>query len=178
MSKWRIAVVAGLLLLPVLFLLGVGAYFLWESHWGLYAWWPMAGSAALGYLLAWHWQRRRRLIGSVDAEPPLHWTDRDRQAWRIVEERAKAAAQITLEQLGDIQPYVDTARSLFLELGRFYHPSAEDPLGALTIPEILAVVELAAHDLADMVDKSLPAGHLLTINHWPWARQAAEQANR
>ncbi len=70
--------------------------------------------------------------------------------------------------------YVDTAQDLALELARFYHPSANDPLGFLTIPEILAVVELAAHDLAKMVDQYLPAGNLLTLNHWRGAKKAHE----
>ena len=34
----------------------------------------------------------------------------------------------------------------------------------MTIPEILSVIELATHDLNDMVDEYLPGGHLLTIN--------------
>jgi predicted GTPase len=34
-------------------------------------------------------------------------------------------------------------------------------------------VELASHDLGEMVDRYLPAGHLLTIDHWRKTRQAA-----
>jgi predicted GTPase len=44
----------------------------------------------------------------------------------------------------------------------------------LTIPEILAVVELAAHDLGRLVDQYLPGGHLLTINNWRQAKQATD----
>jgi predicted GTPase len=44
----------------------------------------------------------------------------------------------------------------------------------LTIPEILAVVELAAHDLARMVDQYLPGGHLLTVNNWRQAKQVSD----
>ena len=40
------------------------------------------------------------------------------------------------------------------------------------MPEILAVVELAAHDLAEMVDRYLPGGHLLTIRDWQRAKKA------
>jgi predicted GTPase len=61
-----------------------------------------------------------------------------------------------------------------LELARFYHPGAADPVASLTIPEMLAVVELAAHDLAEMVEQYLPGGHLLTVKDWRNARKAVD----
>src|SRR5262249_25421767 len=103
-------------------------------------------------------------------------TDRDQQAMRLVEARAKAGVQLTPEQLSDLNFYLKTAEETALELARFYHPGAQDPVGSLTIPEVLAVVELAAHDLAERVDKYLPAGHLLTIKDWMRAKQMADWA--
>jgi predicted GTPase len=61
-----------------------------------------------------------------------------------------------------------------LELARFYHPGASDPFSQLTIPEMLAVVELASHDLAELVDRYLPGGHFLTLNHMRQAQQATQ----
>jgi len=46
------------------------------------------------------------------------------------------------------------------------------------VPEILAVVELATHDLAEMVDRYLPGGHLLTIRDWQRAKKAADWYQR
>src|SRR5262249_40008332 len=60
------------------------------------------------------------------------------------------------------------------ELAQSYHPGASDPIGQLTIPEILAVVELAAHDLSGLADQYLPGGHLLTMNHLRQARRATD----
>ena len=57
------------------------------------------------------------------------------------------------------------------ELAAFYNPGAEDPVGALTIPELLAVVELASHDMAELVDNYVPGGHLLTVNDLRLARK-------
>ena len=51
---------------------------------------------------------------------------------------------------------------------------AQDPLSSLTLPEILAVIELAAHDLTEMVDKYLPGGHLMTVNDWMNAKKASD----
>src|SRR5262249_2251258 len=78
------------------------------------------------------------------------------------------------EKLGDIQFYLDTARAMAQELAQFYHPKTTDPVSNLTIPEILAVVELASHDLAEMTQQYLPGGHLLTVANWRQAKQITD----
>jgi predicted GTPase len=174
MSRWRAAVLTLLIVSPFLFLSGVGAYYLWETHWSFIAWWPMAACLALAYFLAWHWQRRHKLLRSVDFEPPLHWTDRDRQAWQLVQARAQAASKLDTNKLTEFRFYFETGQELALELARFYHPGAQDPIGALTVPEVLAVIELSAQDLAEMVDRYVPGSHLLTINAWRKAQQVTD----
>jgi predicted GTPase len=174
MSRWRIIVVLVLLAAPVLFLVAVGGYFLWDRGLSFYLWWPMAACWAAGYLLAWRWQKQKRLLHPVDLNPPLYWTDRDRQAWHLVEARAKNAAQLPPKQLSEIDVYIETAKDLSLELARFYHPATADPMASLTIPEMLAVAELASRDLAELVDQYLPGGHLLTVRDWRLARQMTE----
>jgi predicted GTPase len=173
MEKWRLLVLAVLAGAPMLVLAALGVYFLWLSALSVWIWWSLVGCLALASLLGWHWRRQRRLL-HVDFTPPLHWTERDRQAWRLVEERARQAERLTPAQLTNIKTFQDTAEAMALELARFYHPSAKDPVGALTIPEILAVVELAARDLAEMVDEHLPGGHLLTINDLRRIKKATE----
>jgi len=174
MSRWRVVVVIGLIIVPFLFLAGVGSYYLWQSPWGLYVWWPMATCMALGYLIGWYWQRKQRLLRPADWNAPLHWTDRDRQAWQLVEARAKAAAKLDTTLMTEMDTYVNTAKEMVEELARFYYPKAQDPIGALTIPEILAVIELAAHDMAEIVDRYLPGGHLLTVQNWRQAQKATQ----
>jgi predicted GTPase len=174
MSRWRIIVVAALLIVPVLVLAGVGSYFLWARGWGFYAWWPLAACMAAGYLLGWYWQHKQRLLRPPDFEAPAHWAERDEQAWKLVEARAKAAASLPAARLGEMSFYLTTAQEMAQELAGFYHPGATDPVGNLTVPEVLAVVELASGDLAVMVDQYLPGGHLLTINNWRRARQIGE----
>jgi predicted GTPase len=174
MSRWRMIVFLGLLLAPILFLAGFGAYALVEKHWGFVAWWPMSACVALALFLGWRWQRKLRLIGRPDVDIPLHWTDRDREAWKLVVLRAKESESLAPQKFTDLSFYVTTAEAMAMELARAYHPGAADPIGRLTVPEILAVVELASHDLGEMVDRYLPAGHLLTIDHWRRTRQAAD----
>jgi predicted GTPase len=174
MSRWRLLVLACLIAAPTVFLLVMGAYYLWwRSSWGFWVSWAMLGCLALAYFLGWRWQRKYRLL-RLDFAPSLHWTDQDRRAWQLVEARAKAGAELSPDKLSDVNFYLQTAQDMGLELARFYHPKAQDPVGALTIPEILAVVELAAHDLAEMVDQYLPGGHLLTVNNWRQAKKASD----
>src|SRR5205807_2186461 len=141
-----------LVVAPILVLAGLGGYYLvFVRHWGFVAWWPMAACFGLAYALAWYWQRRNRLVPLPDFTPPLEWTDRDRQAWKLVEARARAAQGLSPDRLTEFRFYVDTGQELALELARAYHPGAADPVGMLTIPEILTVIELASHDLAELV---------------------------
>lgn len=174
MSRWRIAVVVALILVPLLAWAGIGSYALWRAGLALYVWWPLMACVSLGYLLAWHWQRKNMLLRPPSPDPPMHWTDRDRNAWSLVEARCRAAANLSPEQLTDPTHYFNVMKQMATEMARFYHPSAQDPVGRLTIPECLAVIELAAHDLADRVDRYLPGGHLMTIDDWKRARQAVD----
>jgi small GTP-binding protein len=171
MSRWRILVVVGLVGVPFLALAGIGSYFLWRQGWGFVAWWPMMLCMAAGYFLGWYWQHKRQLLLPPDFETPTHWTDRDKEAWKLVEARAANVARLPPEKLGEVDFYWQTAREMAQELANFYHPGALDPVGALTVPEILAVVELSAHDLSVLIDQHLPGGHLLTINDWKRAQQ-------
>lgn len=176
MSRWRIAVLLLLLAVPLVFLVGLGSYRLWQLGLGFYVWWPLSASLALGYYLGWYWLRQKQLIRPAEMDVPPHWTDRDRQAWQLVETRAKAVAALELIQLNEIQFYTTIAQEMALELARFYHPEANDPFSSLTVPEILAVIELASHDLTELVDQNVPGGHLMTVRDWRWAKQAAERA--
>jgi small GTP-binding protein len=176
MSRWRIAVVLFLIAVPFTGLSLIGTYYLWRDRLGFIAWWPMAACMAVGYLLGWYWQHKQKLLKPIDFSAPVYWTQRDAEAKTLVEARARAASQLDPAKLSDLNFYTATAQEMALELARFYHPRADDPVGALTIPEVLAVVELAAHDMAERVDKFLPGGHLLTINDWKRAKQAADWA--
>jgi predicted GTPase len=173
-SRWRIAVVVVLLVLPLGFLALTGSYYLWQSGLGFKVWWGMAASMALGYGLAWYWHHKQQLLRPVDFTPPVTWTERDRQAWQLVEARAKEAPRLSADQLASLDTYLNAGKELAQELAHFYHPGTRDPVGALTLPEILAVTELAAHDLAELVDQYVPGGHLLTVRNWQQARQAAD----
>ncbi|MBY0526454.1 MAG: 50S ribosome-binding GTPase [Gemmataceae bacterium] len=176
MSRWRMGVVLALMAVPLLFFMGLGSFRLWQMGLGVYVWWPLSGCVALGYFLAWYWMRKKQLLPRVNFDIPMHWSDRDREAYKLVEVRAKAVAENDPGQFQDLQFYVTQAQEMSLELARFYRPDAADPVSSRTVPEILAVVELASHDLAELVEKNVPGSHLLSIKDWRWAQETAVKA--
>jgi uncharacterized protein len=172
MSRWRIAVILFLLAIPTISLIALGSYFLWIEGLGFMVWWPMAVSMAFAYFLAWYWLRKRQLLPSPSVERPAHWTRLDTQAWKLVEERARGAATLDPAKFIDVHYYLDTAQVMAQELAQLYHPGTPDPFGPVTMPELLTVVELAAHDLAVILEQYVPASHLVTIAHFRKAQQA------
>ncbi|MFT3879652.1 MAG: 50S ribosome-binding GTPase [Gemmatales bacterium] len=173
MKWWRWYILLGLFLLPVIILMGLGFYFLWQSGWGLFLGWGLLACIGLAYFLALRWQKKQKLL-QPPMEIPLVWTDRDHEAWKIVEQHTAKVKDFTAEQLVSLKTYQETAETLALDLARFYHPKSKDPISALTIPEILTVIELATHDLAEMVDQYLPGGHLLTLRDFQRIKKAAD----
>lgn len=165
MTRWQVFI-AVLLSIPILVFGVLGTWTIWQSGWFLWTWWilPLCWGAA--FLVA--RSRKVRLVPLPDPrlQTPLYWTSRDEEAWRLIESRAKACEQIPLERLTEVQLYLETAKELSLAIAQFYHPKATDPVGSLTIPEILAAAQLALTDLAELVDKNLPGSHLLTVDKW------------
>lgn len=172
-ARWRLVTLGLLFFAPFIALMVFGSFYLWEIGWGWYYTAIMLACLTVGWYLAWRWQAGKKLL-SVDTEIPLHWTERDRAAWKLVEARAQNVKEVTPDQLSNVKFYADTGQEMALEMARFYHPGADDPVGKLTIPEMLAVVELVAHDMAELVEQYLPGGHLLTVNDWKRARKAWE----
>jgi predicted GTPase len=177
MSRWRIGVVAVFLGGPFAILAGLGWYFLYV-RWGVWTWWLLATSMAIGYGLALYWQRQRRLLPLGEAIEPAHWTDRDDRARARIDKRLADAVTLDVKQLTDFEFYRQTTLEMAGELARFYRPTAKDPLRHLTAPEVLAVVELVSHDLSELVDQYLPGGHRLTLGEWQeaqrWAKRLTE----
>jgi predicted GTPase len=171
MSRWRIVVVAVLTLGPFAVLAGIGSYYLWRTGHGIAFWWAMAAFMSAGYLLGWYWQHKRQLLRPPSFDPPLYWTERDKQAWALVKARAEAGTHIDPDKLTDLDFYTRQAQDMAQELAAFYNPGAQDPVGALTVPELLAVAELASRDMSEMIDKYVPGGHLLTVNDLRLARK-------
>ena len=89
----------GLYLLPILVLVGVGAWGLWESGRWVWLFWMFP----LCWGVAWWWRRSLSRAAQVDvfhAASSPSWTPRDEQAWQIVVKgELERASGLTLAQL-------------------------------------------------------------------------------
>jgi uncharacterized protein len=178
MSRWRLGVLLVLFGAPFMFMIGAGGYYLWERGWAFYTWWPMALCFLMCFALAHYWHRRKALLPKLNLEALPHGSERDREAWKLVEARVGNSGSVSSANLTDPDYYMKTAQEMALEMARFYHPDAQNPYSMLTVPEMLSVAELAAHDLNEMVLRYVPASHLLTIDDYRKARHAVDWYRR
>ena len=160
----------------VLILLVGGVLYLLEKPWLMrWIWVPFL----VGWLLAFAIYRfgKRRPTGAWRPEQAvaLHWTDADNLAWEKVRRFADSAGTISSDQFLSFDLYMDSMRQLADEIACHYHPSARDAFHSLTVPEILAAIELATSDLRQFVEDYIPASHMLTVQ---WLRRAARMPSQ
>ncbi len=172
MSRWLRAAAVALIVAPFgLMLMVAGVFFLWENPWLLkWSWIPFPICWALAYLAIRAGRRRSgSLLWQPEREVALHWTQRDEVAWSKVTARAEQARAIEYPQFFSSELYVKTAHEMAGELAQHYHARTSDPLGGVTVPEVLTAIELAVADLREFVEQHVPASHLVTIQ---WLQRA------
>ena len=86
--------------------------------------------------------------------------------------KAKSFEKVTLDQISTAKHYADLAVELATEVGAIYNPESDDPFDTLTLPEVLACVELAAADLNGMAKKYVPGVHLIRLKDTKRAKKA------
>ena len=166
MKRWRSTLVLGLFALPLVILFLLGTYALFIRGWLFWSWWLLPICWGLAFYLARRGAWRADLKQSAQSEIPSYWTDRDREAWRIVEKRSEDARGIAPISLVDPNYYMRSAQSLLLDITRFYHPNAEDPLGPMTVTEVLTAAQLALEDLTELIEVYVPGSRHLTVSRW------------
>ncbi len=166
MNRWRTWVILLLLAAPILGMIGVGSLALWRTGQTVWMWVVFLVAWGVALVLARFWREKFVRLKQPEMPTTLHWTPRDQNAWEIVEAKIATADAVEPEAFTNLQFYFDIARDLSQDIATCYHPKAKDPVGSLTIPEILAAAQLALEDLADLYDRYVPAGHLLSINNF------------
>ena len=74
--------------------------------------------------------------------------------------------EFTGEQLTDPQFYTQRTIEISTEFAKHYHPKATDPLGSVSVVELLTVVQLVAEDLEKLLRDNVPGSHLVTVSQW------------
>lgn len=163
-SRWRLILVATLLLLPVVMMAGVGGWTLWTSgHWYWLSW-----TLPICWTIAW---LMLRFAPRIDFKIPeigtkSHWTPRDHEAYAIVDAERQRISEYSSEQLADPKFYVDRSIEIATRFARHYHPNATDPLGPVSVIELLTAAQLVAEDIENLLNKNVPGSHLITVSQW------------
>jgi len=183
--KLRLLLMAVLGSAPVLFLVGAGSYHLWDRGWSFIAYWPMILCWLAAYGLAWYTTRTWRSPKlKTKVATPEWWTDRDQQAWAVVEAEVQTIKPVDPDRFTELTFYAEQTESLALKVARVYSPNSSDPFSHFTMPEVLACGELVTHDLTKLVGDYLPGSHMLTLGdlrrigetvqgvnkYYPWVR--------
>lgn len=163
MKSWRIGLLAVLVLLPVLVMVGLGGWALWATGWLGWVWWLMPVCWGASWFLSRQW--RQELVALQKFDEPIHWTPRDEQAQALIKARQDRVGEISPEKLVDAKFYFETSLEIAAQISKHYHPTAPDPVSALTLPEVLAAAQLASEDLELWVRQYVPGSHLVTIGH-------------
>lgn len=183
---WRLGLILALYAVPVLVFMGFGLYHVnvtigkdvgwvpWASWGGMFACFLAAAGLAMWFTR----KGSQDIFSNPTYDDPLnYWTDRDKEAWKVVEAHAATLKPIQMADLGNstaLMPYAKEAETLALKISQIYQPGTTTPLGHVTIPEILTCVELVTTDLAVLVDRYVPGSSFVTLNHMRMARKAAD----
>jgi uncharacterized protein len=165
MSRWQLLLIIVLILLPVALFGGVGAWAIWQS--GHLAWlsWTLPVCWGVAWLLL---RRARRVeVPLPEIGSRVHWTPHDKAAAEIVAaEQKRIGDEATAEQLTDLRFLREQTLDLATKVARHYHPKVAEPLDALSVVEVLAVVRLVSEDLEEWFDDNVPGSHLVSISQW------------
>ena len=165
MSRLQLILIALLILLPIALFAGVGAWAIWQSGHLLWLSWTMPVCWGLAWVLL---RKARRVeVPLPEFGSRVHWTPRDKAAAEIVEaEQKRIGDEATAEQLTSHTFFRDRTLDLATKVARHYHPKVAEPLDALSVVEVLAVVRLVAEDLEEWFDENVPGSHLVSIGQW------------
>lgn len=164
MSRWPFILVVVLILTPLILMTGVGGWALWSS--GNWLW--LSWTLTICWTVAWLIYRfsKRVDVPLPDIGSKIHWTPRDHEAAAIIEAEQKRVSEFTGEQLADPQFYTTQSIELATRFAKHYHPNATDPLGAVSVVELLTTVQLVSEDLEKTLRQSVPGSHLITVSQW------------
>ena len=159
---WRVWVLVGCVVLPLLTFVAAGGVWFYEQGWLGWAGVAFVVGEAIALLLFRRWaQAEQPLLPRPSARPPESFSPRDEEAWKLV-----LAYQEQIERgelvFASLDEYIELGREMLECMAKFYRPDDPDPLIAVPVPLLFRALEETAHDLAT-VTTNLPFAHRVTI---------------
>lgn len=170
-DRWRVLALS-LWLLPVIALMPLGLFWLWQAR--ALPWWllAMVVCSAAGYGLQYRLrQQDRELLAGAATQADPHWPATAEQAWAAVEQLADETKPEDWP-LNDGGRWWTLGQRTLEVVARCYHPAVAQPLLELTVPHTLLIIERASRDLRADISAHIPFSHRLTIGDlvrtWRW----------
>ena len=165
MPRLQLLLIAVLILLPIALFAGVGAWAIWQSGHLIWLSWAMPVCWGLAWVLLRKSKRVEVPLPEIGSR--VHWTPHDKAAGEIVAaEQKRIGDEATAEQLTDVRFFRERTLDLATKVARHYHPTVAEPLDALSVVEVMAVVRLVAEDMEVWFDENVPGSHLVSIGQW------------
>ena len=165
MPRLQLLLIAVLILLPIALFAGVGAWAIWQSGHLIWLSWAMPVCWGLAWVLLRKAKRVEVTLPEIGSR--IHWTPHDKAAGEIVAaEQKRIGDEATAEQLTSHTFFRDRTLDLATKVARHYHPHVAEPLDALSVVEVMAVVRLVAEDMEVWFDENVPGSHLVSIGQW------------
>jgi predicted GTPase len=180
LDRWRLAALL-LWALPVVALLPLGGFWLWQTK--ALSWWllAMVVCSATGYGLQYVLlHRERRLLAEAATGPDSHWPAEADAAWAAVEQQAEAVKPEDWP-LSEGSRLWTLGQQTLETVAQHYHPKVDRPLLELTVPHTLLIIERASRDLRTTITTQIPFSHRLMIGDlvrvWRWKATADRLLN-
>ncbi len=164
MPRWRLILIAVLMLLPVLSLVTIGLWMALQSGYWMWLAWLVPCCWGGAWLLLRRTKRTSVPLPEIGSR--VHWTPHDQAASTIITAEQSRVDQATSAQLIDPEFYQQVTLDLATKLARHYYPKSDDPLGSLSIVELATVSHLVCEDLEGWFQKYVPGSHLVTVSQW------------
>lgn len=169
-------VALALILSPLLVILALGIWWLWQSEVRWMWLVALAVLVATGYALqALLVKRNQQMLADAATDPDPSWPQTADAAWAAVGEFAESLDPADWP-LGDGSTMLKLGRSTLEIVAHQYHPHTERPLLELTLPHTLLIIERASRDLRKDISDHVPFSHRLTIGNMIRARNWSSAA--
>lgn len=150
--------------IPVLALLAAGGWVLWDRQ----LFWPwLALSLSCGGC-AWIagkelTRRQRKSPFQAPPEPDLAFSQRDKEAWKAVDELCERAKKSDKQGLDQIETWLQLGRETLAAVAALYRPESKHPELDIPAPELLRIVEQVSHDIHAQLHEHIPFSHRITL---------------
>ena len=160
-------------IIPVLVLLVIGAWWVWQQQW----FWLWLNLAVLCAGIVWiaarqlnRHQKKPLFDDAIQFDTPF--SQRDQAAWDAVQALIPGIGQDTRQKLDQIDSWLQIGQQVLSVVARHYRPKAKQPEMDIPITELLRMAELVCHDLHHQIQGHLPLSHVITLadglnlQHW------------